>query len=119
MIWRPPRATHTDTLFPYTTLFRSYSSLGPSDAVGMTGSSAMPQIGQLPGPARWISGFIGQVQMAPSGASAAAGSLFRSEEHTSELQSLLRISYAAFCLKKKRSQNETNNILESERYPNE
>src|SRR3546814_8788533 len=45
------------------------------DAVGMTGSSAMPQIGQLPGPARWISGCIGQVQMAPSGASAAAGEM--------------------------------------------
>src|SRR3546814_1371155 len=70
MIRRPPRSTRTDTLFPYTTLFRSHCRRHhrPRDRVG------------------------------PERASMTSG---RSEEHTSELQSLMRISYAVFCLKKK------------------
>src|SRR3546814_4373792 len=77
MIRRTPRSTRTDTLFPYTTLFRSCRS---TDRVGVTRALKPP-------PAfsrvrlRWLAGWR------------------RSEEHTSELQSLMRISYAVFCLK--------------------
>src|SRR3546814_6727562 len=86
MIRRPPRSTRTDTLFPYTTLFRSSSD-----------SSSR----QKPVPVQ--SSSIGTSAIAPSAMAAIrtcnAGT--RSEEHTSELQSLMRISYAVFCLKKK------------------
>src|SRR3546814_4130328 len=81
MIRRPPRSTRTDTLFPYTTLFRS------------TGNQA--SLAGVDGVRRWNrTGFISVQCFAPL----ARG---RSEEHTSELQSLMRISYAVFCLKKK------------------
>src|SRR3546814_3345256 len=69
MIRRPPRSTRTDTLFPYTTLFRSRARCESASA--------------------------------PRNRCAGAASHRRSEEHTSELQSLMRISYAVFCLKKK------------------
>src|SRR3546814_1320221 len=82
MIRRPPRSTRTDTLFPYTTLFRSRLIRRLVDI----GAVAV-QIGQLDLP--------GQVQKRRPG-----GLRLRSEEHTSELQSLMRISYAVFCLKK-------------------
>src|SRR3546814_4770514 len=84
MIRRPPRSTRTDTLFPYTTLFRSHARrrhrrhARPSPA-----RAAAPA---APGHRRC----------------AAAVRSCRSEEHTSELQSLMRISYAVFCLKKKK-----------------
>src|SRR3546814_5690508 len=97
MIRRPPRSTRTDTLFPYTTLFRSQPrSLGSTETGG---GASLPiwldymryalkdQPQTPPGPM-------------PSGLSKINGD-FRSEEHTSELQSLMRISYAVFCLKKK------------------
>src|SRR3546814_1310412 len=91
MIRRPPRSTRTDTLFPYTTLFRSPPSCrGPgrrrigeqadADVLGLENLLAVafdPAVGDA------------EIQLA------------RSEEHTSELQSLMRISYAVFCLKKK------------------
>src|SRR3546814_3223919 len=73
MIRRPPRSTRTDTLFPYTTLFRSI---------------LMPTANGAPG-------------CSPTVCAGMASS--RSEEHTSELQSLMRISYAVFCLKKKKN----------------
>src|SRR3546814_8117175 len=75
MIRRPPRSTRTDTLFPYTTLFRSLQRLhdGPLTALLPAGTPC------------WLDGGHN-----------------RSEEHTSELQSLMRISYAVFCLKKKK-----------------
>src|SRR3546814_8899144 len=82
MIRRPPRSTRTDTLFPYTTLFRSSSPPChfPSrhDPTAMVGTTDMPL----------------------------ASRSVRSEEHTSELQSLMRISYAVFCLKKKTEDTE-------------
>src|SRR3546814_4288300 len=94
MIRRPPRSTRTDTLFPYTTLFRSVEILrGPASA--LYGSDG-------------IAGAISFTTKDPEdfltagrnfGARARVG---RSEEHTSELQSLMRISYAVFCLKKKK-----------------
>src|SRR3546814_8151016 len=79
---RPPRSTRTDTLFPYTTLFRSL-------VVGAREHAPRGPFG-LP------AGDVGR--FAAGGARAD-----RSEEHTSELQSLMRISYAVFCLKKKKN----------------
>src|SRR3546814_12152785 len=85
MIRRPPRSTRTDTLFPYTTLFRSRRR-------------------------KALRHFVGRARDAHALAAAAGRSLdhhrkadLRSEEHTSELQSLMRISYAVFCLKKKKN----------------
>src|SRR3546814_6667878 len=84
MIRRPPRSTRTDTLFPYTTLFRSRAGAGSDAHSGTSGS--------------WRD------------SSASAGTMpSRSEEHTSELQSLMRISYAVFCLKKKNKTDQENN----------
>src|SRR3546814_10481429 len=79
MIRRPPRATRTDTLFPYTTLFRSACP-------GQDRAACSPPNSTGPASAR-------RSTPAPR---------HRSEEHTSELQSLMRISYAVFCLKKKK-----------------
>src|SRR3546814_5891204 len=92
MIRRPPRSTRTDTLFPYTTLFRSFNAGAPK--------------ARSPAPA-------GPWQAAQLSYRAGKSSLLelldaRSEEHTSELQSLMRISYAVFCLKKK---NPYSNII--------
>src|SRR3546814_5158048 len=89
MIRRPPRSTRTDTLFPYTTLFRSLhaahrgAGIGEEDD-GIGGGHGMRL--------RW-------------------GKIGRSEEHTSELQSLMRISYAVFCLKKKNTPNPNNHKI--------
>src|SRR3546814_3949327 len=88
MIRRPPRSTRTVTLFPYTTLFRSCR---PLRRPGRT------RVGALPGALPDRLG-AGREPAAP----AAPGIGGRSEEHTSELQSLMRISYAVFCLKKKK-----------------
>src|SRR3546814_5354760 len=79
MLRRPPRSTRTDTLFPYTTLFRSHRRGRRSGAGASGGGAAARQ---------------------PWGG--ARHGLGRSEDHTSELQSLMRISYAVFCLKKKK-----------------
>src|SRR3546814_13622255 len=76
IIRRPPRSTRTDTLFPYTTLFRSLRH--------RRRRGALPQCFHRLLDRRAMRGIAG-----------------RSEEHTSELQSLMRISYAVFCLKKK------------------
>src|SRR3546814_5519829 len=85
MIRRPPRSTRTDTLFPYTTLFRSQHRQ----------RLRLPR--RLPRPHR-----LGGDDAPPArGRARAAARDRRSEEHTSELQSLMRISYAVFCLKKK------------------
>src|SRR3546814_9256958 len=81
MIRRPPRSTRTDTLFPYTTLFRSVAAEGKAHSSnGLTTAN-------------------NDARLAPN------VSRNRSEEHTSELQSLMRISYAVFCLKKKKRKN--------------
>src|SRR3546814_20017785 len=99
MIRRPPRSTRTDTLFPYTTLFRSPSAISsaPRRSATCTASAAgRVRLTSILGGA-WAGG-SGQVAL-PS--AAATRVLLRSEEHTSELQSLMRISYAVFCLKQK------------------
>src|SRR3546814_5520665 len=116
MIRRPPISTRTDTLFPYTTLFRSKPASPCSRTIGYL--------------VRVKSQFVQQISHAIAGVAASAAasnapafksvlvSVFivrlpivyhcgRSEEHTSELQSLMRISYAVFCLKKNKSNQST------------
>src|SRR3546814_2366504 len=107
MIRRPPRSTRTDTLFPYTTLFRSAGGL-----------SCHPAMVHFDGTGRAAPRCAGRDQDRALGARVGRGAdhrhdrrapglvhqpaaHLRSEEHTSELQSLMRISYAVFCLKKK------------------
>src|SRR3546814_3563934 len=133
MIRRPPRSTRTDTLFPYTTLFRSalipgealqgiavqrrdhaVEKRGPAAAAGPRKAGrrlAVPQcpsLGEAPAGKRQgravVEGERARL-LAPQTATAACvdDRNFRSEEHTSELQSLVRISYAVFCLKKKKT----------------
>src|SRR3546814_2046989 len=103
MIRRPPRSTRTDTLFPYTTLFRS---LRPA-----TSSR------QRTSPRRQCSS---KARCRPPTTAAAAPlrrlPRRRSEEHTSELQSLMRISYAVFCLKKKKHQNTAHDNINYQTY---
>src|SRR3546814_5407003 len=95
MIRRPPRSTRTDTLCPYTTLFRSWAA------------RAMPRVASIS--ASTVSTQYPRVETSwPS----KSRTWKRSEEHTSELQSLMRISYAVFCLKKKNKVPTMNNISE-------
>src|SRR3546814_5707024 len=98
MIRRPPRSTRTDTLFPYTTLFLP-GGLGCADAPSRCGSRNGPT-----GPAcDRLSPAVDRPAAGGQAPTATEQSCHhpRSEEHTSELQSLMRISYAVFCLKKK------------------
>src|SRR3546814_8829034 len=98
MIRRPPRSTRTDTLFPYTTLFRSNLFVhvyNPPLRLLIVGAV---HISQALVPIASLAGYE-VVVIDPRKAWASAE---RSEEHTSELQSLMRISYAVFCLKKKK-----------------
>src|SRR3546814_7600077 len=105
---RPPRSTRTDTLFPYTTLFRSpvrgdvyHSDENLLTAIpGYRGKSGWQAraIAAVAADMRWP--FIGEF----AGGTQTLTPRIRSEEHTSELQSLMRISYAVFCLKKKNNQ---------------
>src|SRR3546814_1228364 len=101
MIRRPPRSTRTDTLFPYTTLFRSpvrvkYFPLAFRLQSLVTAHRAARSDGIRDCRRR-------QHAPAPAPAPALVPIVARSEEHTSELQSLMRISYAVFCLKKKKN----------------
>src|SRR3546814_10065308 len=97
MLRRPPRSTRTDTLFPYTTLFRSLCRC----------CTRLLQclIHCFAGHQTLLVGWFGL--------------LARSEEHTSELQSLMRISYAVFCLKKKKIHTEHTNTNINSRHKNE
>src|SRR3546814_7539912 len=111
MIRRPPRSTRTDTLFPYTTLFRSHGG-GDRHQHGKRhqprnrvlkqrhhprGEQRRPKVHDQPG----LAGLHGFEERPVDVA--------RSEEHTSELQSLMRISYAVFCLKKKKRKTTSQN----------
>src|SRR3546814_10202691 len=99
MTRRTPRSTRTDTLFPYTTLFRSTITLTSLIIV-------LPEATGLFDQPLWalftMCFVIGEF----------SASSFRSEEHTSELQSLMRTSYAVFCLNKKRIKNKTKDIIQ-------
>src|SRR3546814_4486736 len=92
MIRRPPRSTRTDTLFPYTTLFRSFGVAQPIMQPRRRHRALPHRDADLVEPRDDIAGSV------ETGEEAVGK---RSEEHTSELQSLMRISYAVFCLKKK------------------
>src|SRR3546814_2576010 len=111
MIRRPPRSTRTDTLFPYTTLFRS-----PGQArTERPGVVALRQLGLqrvhgLGDAAELVAPGAGRHDRADGTVEHDEAAAVRSEEHTSELQSLMRISYAVFCLKKKKNNTQANNI---------
>src|SRR3546814_9783242 len=96
MIRRPPRSTRTDTLLPYTTLFRSLA--GTTTNI-VTARSAMSH--PLNVMLAWTAAYSNNATTFTN----------RSEEHTSELQSLMRISYAVFCLKKTKSIKPTYDLL--------
>src|SRR3546814_10042895 len=128
MIRRPPRSTRTDTLFPYTTLFRSKTA---RRRIGFDGACLQPGVGHLlveqarqivacfrlhPGGDFLGEKFEQEVSHGTRPPRHSRGnrrvhgpppSRGRSEEHTSELQSLMRISYAVFCLKKKKNKTTT------------
>src|SRR3546814_963449 len=110
MIRRPPRSTRTDTLFPDPTLFRSF--IGLAAMLGDRRNDDLPDVGAG---ASWRSDAAEQYEFGvlPSCKTRRQMEVpfeerrlleLRSEEHTSELQSLMRISYAVFCLKKKKQQ---------------
>src|SRR3546814_2599705 len=111
MLRRPPRSTRTDTLFPYTTLFRSlgYGRLRrqlPARRDADPLRELQPD-GQVPRPA---GDRARPRRRLPGDRPLCSEEAGRSEEHTSELQSLMRISYAVFCLKKKKLYNNYNTI---------
>src|SRR3546814_8133793 len=99
MIRRPPRSTRTDTLFPYTTLFRSNvrakHGYRPDESSVITAPDHAMKLSAPARKRRLHMSKTDQVALQVTG-------MTRSEEHTSELQSLMRISYAVFCLKKKK-----------------
>src|SRR3546814_7911296 len=109
MIRRPPRSTRTDTLFPYTTLFRSCGkeqapqlTKGPKRSAGRTDPTAATW--RLGKPRLPLARVTNRSQNQPTRESSLPLPIlreYRSEEHTSEFQSLMRISYAVFCLKNK------------------
>src|SRR3546814_5320783 len=101
MIRRPPRSTRTDTLFPYTTLFRSLLREMLESGIIKYGDEFLEGMEK----GEWPLDKVNTEEMKDSKATFVFGQMNeppgRSEEHTSELQSLMRISYAVFCLKKK------------------
>src|SRR3546814_7987451 len=133
MIRRPPRSTRTDTLFPYTTLFRSRRARGGLGRRAADSGGGRGRVSQRDGrvdgcaaPALWPKLAVPEIRphrvlarqarrgQAPPVATivgtrcrGVAATHLRSEEHTSELQSLMRISYAVFCLKKQKTHNHT------------
>src|SRR3546814_5035983 len=112
MIRRPPRSTRTDTLFPYTTLFRS-SKLMAELQGRKIGSGRSMKYTQCGGGLLKIGILVTAILAATPNSAHAMNWCGRSEEHTSELQSLMRISYAVFCLKKQKKSTKShhnNNI---------
>src|SRR3546814_4637389 len=115
MIRRPPRSTRTDTLFPYTTLFRSLSDRAGAQGIrrhrrfprarhfALRADAALPALSRHrrndPAAGKGLrDARVGQAAISPAG-----GGDMRSEEHRSELQALMRISYAVFCLQNKKT----------------
>src|SRR3546814_4633931 len=117
MIRRPPRSTRTDTLFPYTTLFRSLKriySLSRFHGSGLGAALMREAVAAAEGHRRLLLGVYARNERALAfyrkqgfvDIGTRRFNVGRSEEHTSELQSLMRISYAVFCLKKKNTKHE-------------
>src|SRR3546814_5287553 len=108
MIRRPPRSTRTDTPFPYTTLFRSNALAGTAEDSGHT--ALVIDVDPQATASQWAAWRQDAppvvIDSAPPRLAAK-----RSEEHTSELQSLMRISYAVFCLKKKKKRKELDHSM--------
>src|SRR3546814_1631162 len=121
MIPRPPRSTRTDTLFPYTTLFRSAPCGALRVARRHRPAPRRPRLRRpLPAPVHGRGRARAGLHAGLAGRHALAAGR-RSEEHTSELQSLMRISYAVFCLKNKKAINKesirhTHQIMNSYTY---
>src|SRR3546814_5741100 len=111
MIRRPPRSTRTDTLFPYTTLFRSGGAGTFSDG---------KLYSQIRDPKHHGRKVIDELVKAgaPEEIAYVSKPHIRSEEHTSELQSLMRISYAVFCLKKKKKMNTSKHVRKRDAHSN-
>src|SRR3546814_7361127 len=117
MIRRPPRSTRTDTLFPYTTLFRSERDTGArfNDDLQLLKNQFHGHLDLLFVSSEYTLHFVRVAHDAPvehadwssQTVSESGGRHLRSEEHTSELQSLMRISYAVFCLQKKHNTRRT------------
>src|SRR3546814_7402529 len=127
MILRPPRSTRTATLFPYPTLFRSEALLRIPDRATrdalirdkISHGDWRSHMGESPSlfvnAATWglmLTGKLVGVNSEQSLSKALTRLIGRSEEHTSELQSLMRISYAVFCLKKKKQPKQRQNIVQ-------
>src|SRR3546814_7393637 len=120
MIRRPPRSTRSDTLFPYTTLFRSVVALlGFLDALDVGGQLFLVRpcgavdalqlfVLRIAAPVR--TGNAGELERLEE-----ARVRHRSEEHTSELQSLMRISYAVFCLTKNKTQEQMMQVIHTQK----
>src|SRR3546814_4676028 len=123
MIPRPPRSNRTDTLFPYTTLFRSVS-ICRKQVAPMTDEADKPRRGRTGKRMMYLNPLPSSEPTQDGSDRTAVVAEFakrvqrrmimkswnqRSEEHTSELQSLMRISYAVFCLKKKKKKEQKNN----------
>src|SRR3546814_6472013 len=101
MIRRPPRSTRTDTLFPYTTLFRS----DEANTVKTLQTGTTLELNWLLDSGATLTSISGYRDWTYDADQDGDGMPLRSEEHTSELQSLMRISYAVFCLKKKKKKS--------------
>src|SRR3546814_4701246 len=108
---RPPRSTRTDPLFPYTTLFRSSIAQRGCPYWSVSTSRRPTWLGGLTSPSSSIRSIRRAALLYPMRncrcSQLVEAFWLRSEEHTSELQSLMRISYAVFCLKKKKSHTES------------
>src|SRR3546814_4945287 len=111
MIRRPPRSTRTDTLFPYTTLFRSQAGMLRAESAHHPAIAAVRTVdgskAAAAPPEAVLLGFQRPLRL-----EACVDEQERSEEHTSELQSLMRISYAVFCLKKKKYETCIRNLIQ-------
>src|SRR3546814_1880802 len=109
MLRRPPRSTRTDTFFPYTTLFRSDNAEALSGQIRAL--VAMGETEQAQAVMDIVPENIAKEQPIERARAALSLAVDRSEEHTSELQSLMRIPYAVFCLKKKPTLNTQTYII--------
>src|SRR3546814_6098808 len=107
---RPPRSTRTDTLFPYTTLFRSTIAAPCAPPVRARLSRGRGR-DRSRRQRQWTQRAPAETRCNPPSPCRQAHPCNRSEEHTSELQSLMRISYAVFCLKKKKNTHNKQKIV--------